>query len=133
MKPNIYIVCALSCLLLSGCAYNNVRWSNTSEKEISAAGNSINLVYCWFVEDNGAGHRGYVFIDVGMNRPMTPSENLHSTLEDLREALKRGPGEPLFLVPKYPGWVPEGWRVRNLSSKEVHQLGSSLKLTILKE
>jgi hypothetical protein len=133
MKPNISIVCVLYCLLLASCSHNNVRTSNTPERPISAAGNGTNLVYCWFVEDNGAGHRGYVFLDVGMNRAMTPSETLYSTLEELREALRRGEGEPLFLVPKYPGWVPEGWRVRNLSSNEVNRLGSSLKLTILKE
>jgi len=124
----------LYCLLLSSCADNtNVKTSNTSEKSISAAGSGTNLVFCWFVEDNGAGHKGYVFIDAAMNRPMTPSEPLFSTLEGFREALKRAEGETIFIVPKYPGWVPQGWRVRNLSSNEVDQLSSSLKLTILKE
>lgn len=110
-----------------------MKTDNTSEKAVTAPGNSTNLVFCWFVEDNGAGHKGYVFIDAGVSRPMTASEPLFSTIEEFGEALKRGEGETLFLVPKYPGWVPEGWRVRNLSSNEVGHLSSSLKLTILKE
>jgi len=95
--------------------------------------NSPHWVYCWFVENNGLGHKGYVFINTAMGRPMTTGENLFSTLGELREALKKAEGEPVYLIPKYPNWVPEGWKVRDLDANEVEQLKSSLKLIIRKE
>ncbi len=127
MKPNI-IVCLFSCLLLSGCVHNNnVETKSTTEIPQKA------IVICWFVEDNGAGQSGYMYLNTHRNSPMTPNEPLSPTLEDFIEKLKKWEGGSIYMVPKYPSWVPKGWKVRNLSSNEIDQIGSSLKLTIMKE
>ena len=115
-------------LLFCGCSQKQT--DLTSGRALTG---KTTLVYCWFVEDNGCGNKGYVFISSKMGRAMTPSEPLYSTIRELRVALKRIECDLLYLIPKQPGWVPESWKVRNLSSNEVTQLGSSLKLTILKE
>jgi hypothetical protein len=109
-----------------------MKLENGTKEAIPARVNQTNLVFCWFVEDNGNGNKGYVFMDTARNTPLEPSEHLFSNITKLSEALQRG-GKAVFLVPKCPGWVPEGWRVRNLNSNEVNELSGFSRLTILRE
>jgi hypothetical protein len=99
--------------------------NNMLEKPILTAGKDTPIVFCWFVEDNGAGNKGYAFMDARVGRPLTPGERLFSTIEEVREALKKQESKTFVLMPQHPDWVPKGWRVRNLSSNEVDQLGFS--------
>ena len=113
-------------LLLSGCADNKIGTSNISGNPRAAA------VYCWYVEDNGSGNRGYALLSTLRNSPLTSNEPLYSTIEQLGEALNRHYGKSINLVPKFPKWVPKGWMVRDLNSNELDNLGYLLQLIILK-
>jgi hypothetical protein len=123
MKTNflavIYLICCL--VLEPGCRNHTARVEKPSENTAFRDGNDTPVFYCWFVEDNGAGHTGYVLFGAFWDRPLLPNEPLFSTVEEVREALKNESKFP-FLVPQHPNWVPEGWRVRDLNSNEVNRL-----------
>lgn len=124
MKTEFLAICAISCLLLETSCNNHMRMDSQSEQPALAAQKDTPIIYCWFVEDNGAGHQGYVFFDAGAGRALLPDERLFSTIEGIRDAIKNRSKTP-YLIPQHPDWVPTGWRVRNLSTNEVDRLGFS--------
>jgi hypothetical protein len=85
------------------------------------------IIYCWFVEDNGVGRSGYVMFNTRIGRPLRPDEHLYPTLDELRHAIKDREAEAPIVMPKQPDWVPEHWRVRNLSANEAAQLDDSAR------
>jgi hypothetical protein len=80
------------------------------------------IIYCWFVEDNGMGHSGYVTFNTRVGRPLRPDEHLYPTLEQLSGAIKGHEAAAPIVIPKRPDWVPEHWKVRDLSTNEASLL-----------
>jgi hypothetical protein len=101
--------------------------------EIQSHNSTINsqedhpIVYCWFVQDNGAGRSGYAVWSPEAGAPVEPDNRLFPTLEDVRDVLKdheNRDGRSPVVIPKRPDWVPQVWKVRDLTTNEAAQLGS---------
>ncbi|HXR05325.1 MAG TPA: hypothetical protein VN836_11530 [Verrucomicrobiae bacterium] len=126
------VLCLLSCLALEvGCGKNNNKMETQSHNSTIDLREDHPIVYCWFVEDNGAGRSGYDVFYTEAGRPLEPDERLFSTLEDVRHVLKdqeNRDGRSPIVIPKRPDWVPQVWRVRDLSTNEVAQLKSFVKV-----
>ena len=80
------------------------------------------MFYCWYVENNGVGGKGYAIMDTAVGVPLTPGEHLFSSLQEVQQALRRSGAKPPVIVPRHPEWVPEHWRVRDLTSREFKEL-----------
>jgi hypothetical protein len=100
-----------------------MKMENASENPTLRARKDAQIFFCWFVEDNGAGHSGYVCFGASWGRPLVREERLFSTVEELREALTNQENVTPKVVNLYPDWVPDGWKVRSLTTNEVRQLG----------
>jgi hypothetical protein len=85
------------------------------------------IVYCWYVADNGAGANGYAFIAASVGRPLRPDERLYHTLNQLGQAVRSQDGGVPIVISKQPDWVPEHWKVRDLTTNEAAQLEDSLR------
>lgn len=119
-------ICSIAFLGLEfGCGRSDMK--NSSDKSIPGLKPDRPIIYCWFVEDNGMGRSGYVAFNTQVGRPLRPDEHLHPTLDELRHAIKDQEGNAPIVIPKQPDWVPEGWKVRNLSANEAAQLDGSVR------
>ena len=85
------------------------------------------IVYCWFVEDNGMGRSGYAAFNTGVSRALEPDEHLYRTIDELGHAIKGHEATAPIVIPIQPDWVPEHWKVRNLSTNEAAQLDDSTR------
>ena len=113
---------ALLCLILgAGCGVANKTIQIKSDNSSSDSQKDRPIIYCWFVEDNGAGHSGYAIMDTYVGRPLLPGEHLYSSLAEVQQVAKSRSANPI-IMPQRPGWVPEHWKVRDLSAKEQEQL-----------
>src|SRR5258707_198397 len=120
------ILCLLSWLVLEvGCRINSEKMEIQSDHSRSDPQDNRSIVYCWFVEDNGAGKSGYVLMNTRVGRPLLPSEHLFTTVQELRRAIRAQEPEDPIIIPKHPDWVPEAWKVRDLNTNEVGQMGFS--------
>jgi len=89
--------------------------------------NARPVIYCWFVEDNGAGGSGYAVMDASLAKPLRPGERLYHTLDEVRQSLKYQEGNIPIVIPKRPNCVPECWKVRSLTANEAAQLEDSAR------
>lgn len=125
----LVVLCILSCLALEvGCRKNSNKMEIQSDKSTIDSQEDHPFVYCWFVEDNGAGRSGYAAFYAEAGAPVEPDNRLFQTLEDVRHVFKehekldrRSP----IVIPKRPDWVPPVWKVRDLNTNEAAQLGFS--------
>ncbi len=117
-------ICSISFLALEfGCGRSDM----IAHSDNSAHGLQQNrpIIYCWFVEDNGMGHSGYAVFNTQVGRALRPDEHLYPSLDELRHAIKGHEATAPIVIPKQPDWVPEHWKVRNLSTSETAQLDDS--------
>ena len=126
------VLCVLSCLALGvGCSNNSNKMEIQSHQSNIDWQNYHPIVYCWFVEDNGAGRSGYGVFFTEAGAPVEPDERLFPTLEDVRHMLKyvkNRDGWSRIVIPTRPSWVPPVWKVRDLNTNEVAQLKSFVKV-----
>ncbi len=119
------VVGAYCLVLLSSCGKNSEKMSDTSDKPTLGAGIDAPSLFCWLVEDDGAGHSGYAVMDgrLGSARPL--GGGLFPTIEEVKYAISHQKIKTPYLVPHYPSQVPKGWRIRSLTTNEVDRLGLS--------
>ena len=122
------VLCLLSCLALEvGCGKNSNKMEIQSHNSTIDSQEDHLFAYCWFVEDNGAGRSGYGVFYTEAGSSLEPDERLFPTLEDVRHVLKihqNKDGRGIIVTPKRPDWVPPVWKVRDLNTNEVAQLGT---------
>lgn len=107
---------------MAGCKSQNTCTENSSEKPALDTDRNLPLLFCWFVEDDGTGRSGYILFDARISRPLLPTERLLPSVEKVRQTLKdQGLVAPV-IVPWHPEWVPEGWKVRDLTKTEAERL-----------
>src|SRR4051812_31244573 len=95
-------LCLLSCLALEvGCEVSSKKMKVHSDNPAIDRQKYRLIVYCWFVENNGAGRSGYAVIDEWDSRPLEPDARLFPTLEEVRHMLKniknRRGGNPVII------------------------------------
>jgi len=119
------VFCLFSCLILEiGCRANATKMEAHSDNPSINPQKERRIVYCWFVEDNGTGHSGYAVMDTFVGRALQQDERLFPTLGEVHHALMNQDGRNPIIIPKQPDWVPQAWRVRDLSTNEVSQIVS---------
>jgi hypothetical protein len=119
------VICTCFLALLSGCARNNPAASSASTKPFLGAAINTPSLFCWFVEDNGAGKSGYAAMDGQVGGAYPEGGGLFPTIEQVRDAIRHQQLKTPLIVPHYPGEVPESWKIRSLTTNEVDRLGLS--------
>src|SRR5262249_15074480 len=76
---------------------------------------------------DGAGHKGYATADGGRGGVEPGGGGLFPSIREVRKALDGQDFKKPGLVTYYPGTIPPGWRIRALTTNEVHRLGLSEK------
>jgi len=107
-----------SVLLLAACKLSKSTLASSSTDSRPELNPEQVYVFCWFVEDNGVGGSGYAFFSSHWSRPLRTSERLFSSTQEVRSAFPKYGIDCPIILPTPPGWVPEGWKVRELTQSE---------------
>jgi hypothetical protein len=87
------------------------------------AGKDAVSLWCWFVEDDAAGHSGYATMDGRAGYAPPDGGGLFPTIESVRDAISHQDNKTPWIVPHYGGEIPRGWKIRGLTTNEVERLG----------
>ena len=78
------------------------------------------MVACWFVETDGAGHKGYQAVDPSSSSVTPQTAPIFTNIDDLRVDLKkRGVTN---VVSFDQGFTDGGWKIRQLTADELRAL-----------
>ena len=113
---------AVVLLIFSGCAHD-IEQSKDGPQVIG--NEQTTLLICWFVEDNGAGKRGYAVIDGLAGYQPADGGGLFSTISSLQKDLRTQRIRPENIMPQFGGKIPRGWKIRNLTPEKLRILEST--------
>jgi len=82
------------------------------------------VLCCWFVEDDGSGRHGYTAIDGRLGDQTPLGGGLFAGINELRDALVWQHVRNVNIVPNFGGVIPQGFKIRSLTSDELQVLYS---------
>ena len=124
MKHVLGTLVWFSCISILGCKpkTGSVYFEAvTNAPEIATGpeiGSSLNV---WFVENDGAGHRGYACAYSSRGISLPGGKGLFQSLEALRNEIRSNHSRKV-IISEYGGHVPKKWQIRNLTVSELNSL-----------
>jgi hypothetical protein len=103
--------------VLSGCVGVDSTKERTGGPSVLGGGKHTQILYCWYVEDDGSGRSGYVAIDAIWSYAPPDGGGLFQSIDEVRSAMRAQGIRPSQFVAAVMV-TPEGWSTRNLTQGE---------------